>query len=415
MKPKLNLLLILTLLMPGLLLAQDKPEKAGQKIVIIKKSVDEEGNEVVEKIVREGDGGETMEWHDEDGNVVIHLGEGDVEWKSLDDLDIDLEGLEERLHKIDVELEELNGLKNLKVIIEPDGEVIEWNGMGELPEELNERLEAKGLHFRSLDGEDFFFGATPNKAMLGVQVGQKTEVANEDGDVEELEVPEGEGAAVLKVFEGSAAEEAGIQKGDLITSIDGEPVAGFKALVEALSDKAPGDKVKVGLARGGNSMVVEATLKGREEAPAVYEFRTDGDGRGIRFFSDDDEHHGKRRRSVVIIRDGDVIINQEEGEEKEGLSPDWREGKPVLELQGFEAFPNPADGQLRVRFSGEQAPVTVMLLDAAGKQLYKEYIRDFSGKYDQQIGLEGVPDGLMLLTVEQEGKVFTEKVMIARQ
>ncbi len=368
MKRKLNLLLILTLLMPGLLPAQDKPEKAGQKIVIIKKSVDEEGNEVVEKIVREGDGGETMEWHDEDGNVVIHLGEGDVEWKSLDDLDINLEG-----------------------------------------------LEAKGLHFRSLDGEDFFFGATPNKAMLGVQVGQKTEVANEDGDVEELEVQEGEGAAVLKVFEGSAAEEAGIQKGDLITSIDGEPVAGFKALVEALSDKAPGDKVKVGLARGGNSMVVEATLKGREEAPAVYEFRTDGDGRGIRFFSDDDEHHGKRRRSVVIISDGDVIINQEEEEEKEGLSPDWREGKPVLELQGFGAFPNPADDQLRVRFAGEQAPVTVMLLDAAGKQLYKEYIRDFSGKYDQQIGLEGVPDGLMLLTVEQEGKVFTEKVMITRQ
>ncbi|MCB9285742.1 MAG: PDZ domain-containing protein [Lewinellaceae bacterium] len=428
MKFKWTFFLALAVLLPGLLLAQDKPEKSKkskQKIVVIKKSVDEDGNEVVEKIVREGKDGETLEWQDENGNVIIKLGNGDAEWQTLDgdDIDIDieslndldielekhLEGLDGHLRNIDIELDELDGLKNMKVIVEPDGEVFEWQGRGGLPEELKNRLENKGLHFRSLDGEDFTFGAPPNKAMLGVQVGQKIERLNESGDVEDVDVPESEGAAVMEVFEGSAAEEAGIRKGDIITAVDGQPIEGFKALVDALSDKEPGEKVVVGLNREGQPMEVEATLKGRDNAPAVYEFRTDDDGHNIYFFDDDDDGDSdERHHRVIILKDED-----DGGEGWDVEAPEVE--KPALELDAFEAFPNPADNQLTVRFSGRQAPVTVMLLDASGQQVYKEYIKDFTGKYDQQIGLEGIPEGFLLLTVEQEGKIFTEKLMIARQ
>ncbi len=384
MKLNWTLLLVFAALLPGLLTAQDEPKKGRQKIVIIKKSVDEDGNKVVEKIVREGEEGEVLEWEGENGEVIIRLGDGDVEWRGLEDMDIDIdvEGLdmelEERLENIDVELEELDGLKNLRIRIEPGGEVIEWQGLGDLPEELEERLESRGLHFKSLDGEEFTFSTPPNRAMLGVQVGQTRELINENGETEEVDVPEGEGAAVLNVFEGSAAEEAGIRKGDIITTIDGRPVGNYEGLVKALGDKAPGDKVSVGLSREGRPMTVEATLQGRAAAPRVFEFRVETD-------------------------------------DEEAPLPQLREEKPELELEAFEAFPNPAENQLTVRFTGEKAPVTVMLLDAAGKQLYKEYIQEFSGAYDQQIGLEGVPEGMLLLTIEQEGRVFVEKVMVARQ
>ena len=420
MKLKWTLFLTFAVVLPGLLLAQDKPEKSKQKIVIIKKYVDDDGNEVVEKIVKEGDGDEKMEWQDEDGHIVIKLNGGDVEWSSLEDLDIDvdLEGMEQQLRNIDVELEDLDGIKNLKVITEPDGEVFEWEELGDLPEELKERLENKGLRFRRLDGENFSFGPPPNKALLGVKVGQKREMVNENGEVEEVEVSEGEGAAVLDVFEGSAAEEAGIQKGDIITSVDGEAIEDFEALVETLSDKAPGDQVSVGFLREGQALTVEATLKGRDTAPSVYEFRLDDDGNDFHFFSDDDDDdddHGKRHRKVIVIQDGNVIVEREDGDEEDAFFSEPDEAQPALELEAFEAFPNPADNQLTVRFTGVQAPVTIRLLDAAGKQVYKEFIKDFEGKYDQQIGLEGVPEGLLLLTVEQEGRVFAEKVMIARQ
>ena len=49
---KWTLILALAALLPALLLAQEEPEKGKQKIVVIKKSIDENGNKVVEKIVR---------------------------------------------------------------------------------------------------------------------------------------------------------------------------------------------------------------------------------------------------------------------------------------------------------------------------------------------------------------------------
>ena len=127
------------------------------------------------------------------------------------------------------------------------------------------------------------------------------------------------------------------------------------------------------------------------------------------------EDHKEVHRKVIILKDGDVVNHWESDDESADDFMKIQEDKPALELEAFEAFPNPADNQLRVRFTGQQAPVTIMLLDAAGKQVYKEYIKDFGGRYDEQIGLEGVPEGLLLLTVEQEGKIFTEKLMIARQ
>ncbi|MCO6487533.1 MAG: PDZ domain-containing protein [Phaeodactylibacter sp.] len=421
MKTKWTLILALAALLPGLLLAQEEPEKGKQKIVVIKKSVDENGNKVVEKIVREADGDEKLEWKDESGHVIIKLGKDNAEWESLDDIDIELdglgmeleehlEGLDEQLRNIEVEVDELeDGMKNLKIRIEPDGEVIEWQGLGGLPEELEQRLEQKGLHFRSLEGEDFTFPAPPNKALLGVKIGQEIEMAHENGDVEKVEILSGKGTAVLEVFEGSAAEEAGIRKGDIITSVDEEKIGDYKALVEVLGGKAPGDKVLVGLDREGQAMVVEAILKGRDSAPFAYEFKLGDDGRDIHFFSDEGKKAAGRHK-VIILKDGDLIMEREDEH-----APEPGETRPALELEAFEAFPNPADNELTVRFTGEQAPVTIRLLDAAGQQVYKEYIQDFEGRYDQRIGLQGIPEGLLLLTVEQEGRVFTEKVMIARQ
>ncbi|MCB0613935.1 MAG: T9SS type A sorting domain-containing protein, partial [Phaeodactylibacter sp.] len=139
------------------------------------------------------------------------------------------------------------------------------------------------------------------------------------------------------------------------------------------------------------------------------------ESKGLHFFSDDDDQDGKRHHKVIIIGDGDVIVEREEGDGEKELFFEPYEGKPALELEAFEAFPNPADNQLTVRFTGAPAPITIMLLDSAGKQVYKEFIKDFGGKYDQQIGLQGLPEGLLLLTIEQEGRVFTEKLMIARQ
>ena len=73
------------------------------------------------------------------------------------------------------------------------------------------------------------------------------------------------GAFVYEVTEGSAAEEAGIQKGDVVTSFDGVSVASSDALVELLEYYVPGETVIVEVQTANNGAYeareVEVTLQ----------------------------------------------------------------------------------------------------------------------------------------------------------
>jgi len=68
------------------------------------------------------------------------------------------------------------------------------------------------------------------------------------------------GARVASVSPDSPAERAGIQEGDIITSLDGRAVANSDELIVAIRDKSPGDRVSVTLLRDGVRKVLKATL-----------------------------------------------------------------------------------------------------------------------------------------------------------
>ena len=88
----------------------------------------------------------------------------------------------------------------------------------------------------------FFNTAGPRRAVLGVQI---------DPDSGK------EGARVLKVSPGGAAEQAGLADGDVITALDGKAVAGSQApgrvVVDYMRDVQPDQKVKVKVLRAGKN------------------------------------------------------------------------------------------------------------------------------------------------------------------
>lgn len=59
------------------------------------------------------------------------------------------------------------------------------------------------------------------------------------------------GAEVKSVNEGSCAEKAGMQVGDIITALNGKKITGSNELIEAKKDYKPGDTVTVTVYRGG--------------------------------------------------------------------------------------------------------------------------------------------------------------------
>lgn len=66
-----------------------------------------------------------------------------------------------------------------------------------------------------------------------------------------------EGAFVSDVTPGSGAAKAGIRKGDVVTSLDGEPVRSMDDLILQVRRKAVGDTVKLTVVRDGEELSVD--------------------------------------------------------------------------------------------------------------------------------------------------------------
>ncbi len=96
-------------------------------------------------------------------------------------------------------------------------------------------------------------GKVPEHALLGVSIAPVDQVG------------EG-GAAVTAVEDGSAAAAAGLEAGDVITSVDGVTINVPDDVGAAISTHQPGDQVQVTYQRNGQEHTVTATLSERTPA-----------------------------------------------------------------------------------------------------------------------------------------------------
>jgi serine protease Do len=79
-------------------------------------------------------------------------------------------------------------------------------------------------------------------------------------------LPTRDGAFVEEVEAGHAAEKAGLEHGDAIVTVDGEPVMNPRELIDTVSTRPPGSTVTMGVIRDGKSRQLKVKL---EERPGV--------------------------------------------------------------------------------------------------------------------------------------------------
>ncbi|MEO6318703.1 MAG: trypsin-like peptidase domain-containing protein [Acidimicrobiales bacterium] len=99
---------------------------------------------------------------------------------------------------------------------------------------------------------------TPDQAFLGVSSTEISELTDEARENFDLAVDEG--AFVTEVVPGSAADDAGLEVGDVIIEIDGEAVAAASAVREVILDKEPGDQVSITIIRAGEEQTLDVEL-----------------------------------------------------------------------------------------------------------------------------------------------------------
>jgi len=99
---------------------------------------------------------------------------------------------------------------------------------------------------------------TPNQAFLGVSSAEIADLTDEVRERFDLEVDEG--AFVTEVVPGSAADDAGLEAGDVIVEIDGDEVTEAAQVREAILDKEPGDQVSITILRDGEEQTLDVEL-----------------------------------------------------------------------------------------------------------------------------------------------------------
>ncbi len=158
-----------------------------------------------------------------------------------------------------------------------------------------------------------------------------------------LGVEPGSGVVLGQIYPGTPAAEAGLRAGDVLVSLDGEPVKESAALVQAIGRKKPGDKVKVGVLRDGREKELKVALGERPDEQDLARGRWRSDGDAPAAGGDDGVKLGVVVRTPRSLGMGDeegVVVTRVDGEG--AASGALRAGDRIVQANG-EAVRKPED------------------------------------------------------------------------
>jgi serine protease Do len=192
--------------------------------------------------------------------------------------------------------------------------------------------------------EELIASGEVTRAFLGINYGPATPAL-----IEAEGLPRG-AAAVASVEDGSPADDAGLQPGDVIVAIDGEELTNYLQVGQQIANMKPGDTVQMTIDRDGERQTLTATLEEREPERTAR--------RGPRGGEDDDdemmEDMGLTLRDLtpllarrlglddtqgVVITDINPASDAyQEANLRRGLVIEKANGKPITNVRAFMRF-----------------------------------------------------------------------------
>lgn len=109
--------------------------------------------------------------------------------------------------------------------------------------------------------EDLIFEGKVSRGWLGVMIQELDQPTREAFGLDNKT----QGVLIGDVFQNQPAAKAGIQRGDIVTTVDGKDVTTPNELRNAVAAIHPGKKVPVQLLRSGKKITVHVTLSGRDK------------------------------------------------------------------------------------------------------------------------------------------------------
>ncbi len=205
-----------------------------------------------------------------------------------------------------------------------------------------------------------------------------------------------QGVTINRVEENSAASEAGLQDGDIISSVDGKAISTIDELVEAISSHKKGDEVKIEYIRDGKTTITTATLESR--SLDIWSLHKEGNSpcgsnnNGMKMWTWEEEKYTQMGvytdNTYELGANGGVLISkivEDSGADKAGL----QKGDLILKVDQDEINTNQsltdnirarkANDKITVTYkrSGEIRTVDVILQEATRSLKNWDKIQDF--------------------------------------
>ena len=179
------------------------------------------------------------------------------------------------------------------------------------------------------------------------------------------------GAKIESVTKGSAAEKAGLEKGDIITKIDDKKIEGPSDLSEIISAKKPKDEVKINFKRNGKDKTIKASLQERTGVRS-FSFNTpDGGSKAFTMPRVPNQPHAAMPPGAFGWRNDDME-NTLFRRQKLGIKiQDLEEGSGVKVLEVEEGSAAEKAGVKKDDILTEVAGVKINNTDEAREQLQK--------------------------------------------
>ena len=257
-------------------------DENGKKLIKIKK--DNSGQEKLIEFELEGDkiSEDVQKILDENGLDLKFSNRGEGEEKfimiseKLNDMDFEIDGVSSDIQKVlkenNIDWNDLTsegGQKKIIKIKTNDGEedeITEYELEGdEIPEDIQKILDENGIDLDELKAD------TGDKSVKKVIKIRKEERSSKKGQLGVLIENHPDGILVTEVMEDSGAEDAGLLKGDIITSVNDVKVTTLQGLVEEIKSFTANEVVKIDFIRNNENHSKEVVLKERKSA---FEFET---------------------------------------------------------------------------------------------------------------------------------------------
>lgn len=233
------------------------------------------------------------------------------------------------------------------------------------------------------------------------------------------EVPEGVVGTPITVVHNSTAEAMGLERGDIITAIDGNPVADWHDLSPMINMRKVGTPIQVSVYRDGATFTRSRPIKSqaathgdhsRPNGPIVIQPLSTDPGlppiAQVRLQPVTPQEATLLPITFAATTNESTVSNARNSNRQEPLIRD-------LAIEALNIFPNPTTGIFDIQFElPQQGKTAVYIYNPAGQPVYFNTLGAFSGTFNDRIDIANGVRGIYFLEVRQGQRSLTRKVIL---